>query len=460
MRNPLIRVWRKPGRGGFVWLENRLPMLRRHPGYGIMFSAFLIAVVGVLGALFPDLPPFLPLYPVVLLSAFIGGRYGGILAWAVCSLLGAYHLSQTEGFPAEWGYVTILGFSGVCALIVFIVDLLDRAIRRLEFERYRLALALKAANLATWEISPDGQMRWDENFYHMVGLDRERDQPSTARFLALVHPDDRSRLLEAKNRMDSGEMPLQREEYRLTRPDGRMIWLENYHATAKGESKHFIGIMQDISARKHYERRIKGLMRELAHRVKNQYAVILAMVRETNKHARTPQEFESLLQARIAALARSHDLLVHGEWESADLKGLLATHVEAFGLAERLDAEGPPVALSTTAAQHFGMAFHELCTNAVKHGAFSVPEGRVWVRWDVRQGEEEESFALTWRELNGPPPQQRNGKPGFGSKVLNQLMPMAISGKSETELAPEGLIWKVTGRISALRSGDAWELQS
>lgn len=452
MRNPLIRDW-KPGRGGFVWLENRLPMLRRHPGYGITFSVALVAAVAMLGELLPDLPPFLPLYPVVLLSAFIGGRYGGILAWAACSLLGAYHFSQAEGFPGKWGYATIIGFSAVCALIVFIVDLLDQAIRRLEFERYRLALALKAANLATWEINPDGRMRWDENFYQMVGLDRERDAPSTARFLALVHPDDRSRLLEAKSRMDSGEMPLQREEYRLTRPDGRMIWLENYRATAKGESKHFIGIMQDISSRKHYERRIKGLMRELAHRVKNQYAVILAMVRETNKHARTPQEFESLIQARIAALARSHDLLVHGEWESADLQGLLVAHVEAFGLADRLEAGGPSVALTTMAAQHFGMAFHELCTNAVKYGAFSVPDGRVWVRWEVREdGEQEDSFVLTWRELNGPPPEPRNDSPGFGSKVLNQLMPMAISGKSETELTPAGLIWKVTGRLGALRS--------
>ena len=43
-------------------------------------------------------------------------------------------------------------------------------------------------------------------------------------------------------------------------------------------------------------------MREVAHRVKNKYAVIMAMVRETSKQARSPREFESLIQARISAL--------------------------------------------------------------------------------------------------------------------------------------------------------------
>lgn len=436
-----------------MWIDKRLPMLRQHPGYGILVSAGLVASVIVLRVIFPDLPAFLPLYPVVLLSAFIGGRNGGILAWAACTALGAYYFSQTDGFPGHWGYLTIFGFAAVCALIVFIVDLLDRAIQRLEFERNRLDLAFKAANLAAWELHPDGRLRWDENFYHMVGLDPRKDPPSTERFLAMVHPEDRTRMFEARNRMNKGEQPVLKEEYRLTRPDGRMVWLENYRAAVKSEPNHFIGITQDISSRRGYERRIKGLMRELAHRVKNQYAVILAMVRETNKQARTPREFENLIQARIAALARSHDLLVHGEWESADLETLLVAHIEAFGLSDRLEAEGPPVALSAMAAQYFGMAFHELCTNAVKHGAFSVPDGRVRVRWDAQEGEQQENFVLTWQEVNGPPP-QKSDNPGFGSKVLNHLMPTAISGVSETDLAPSGLIWRVKGRLASLQSND------
>jgi two-component sensor histidine kinase len=83
------------------------------------------------------------------------------------------------------------------------------------------------------------------------------------------------------------------------------------------EGRHFIGIIQDVTRRKKTEKRMTTLMRELAHRVKNQYAVILAMIRETNNQAKSPQEFETLIRERIIALSRSHDLLVHGEWEAS-----------------------------------------------------------------------------------------------------------------------------------------------
>jgi PAS domain S-box-containing protein len=437
-----------------VWIDKRLPSLRRHPAYGVAASCGLILAAILLKLIFPDLPSFLPLYPVVLLSALLGGRAGGIIAWIACTILGTYYFAQTNAFATAWSYSIIAGFSAVCALIVFVLDLLDRSIRRLELERNRLDLALQAANLATWELHSDGRLHWDDSFYRMVGLDPAQAPPSTERFLSMIHPDDRARMQHARDRMNRGKSPPQRDEYRLTRPDGRLIWLENYRAGTKGDSQHFIGITQDISARKRYERRINALMRELAHRVKNQYAVILAMVRETNKQARSPAEFENLLQARISALSRSHDLLVHGEWESADLKDLLVAHIEAFGLAERLAASGPAISLSAMAAQYFGMAFHELCTNAVKHGALSVPQGRVQVSWEIHGGEAEHDFTLTWQEIGGPAIGQAESA-GFGSKVLNHLMPAAISGKSQTEMVPQGLIWRLNGRLAAMRSSDA-----
>jgi two-component sensor histidine kinase len=42
-------------------------------------------------------------------------------------------------------------------------------------------------------------------------------------------------------------------------------------------------IARDSTATKENEHRIRMLMREVNHRVKNQYSVILSMIRETNK---------------------------------------------------------------------------------------------------------------------------------------------------------------------------------
>lgn len=418
--------------------------MRRHPWYGVVASMGLIATAVVLKLIFPQLPPFLPLYPVVLLSAFVGGRRGGIIAWAACTALAIYYFktSGNDSYPGIWGNLAVFGFAAVCALIVFIVDLLDNAVQRLQHERNRLKLALEAANLAIWEMDAEGKLHWDESLFRMVGLDPAKEPPPADRFLAMVHPDDRARMLEARKLMDKGNRPSPRDEYRLTRPDGQMIWLENYRAEVKDGVRHFIGITQNITGRKRDERRIKSLMRELAHRVKNQYAVILAMVRETGKQAADPVEFERLVQERIAALSRSHDLLIHGEWESADLRELLIAHVGAFGLSDRLDVSGPVVSLTATAAQYLGMAFHELSTNAAKHGAFSQPEGRVAVDWSIGPSTTEPMFTLAWRESGGPRPEDPEAH-GFGWKVLQRLTPAALSGHAKTDFTPKGLTWTI-----------------
>src|SRR5262245_27970579 len=340
----------------------------------------------------PGMQPFLTLYPAVLLSAFVGGRKAGLASFVACTGLSIYFLTNSGSGESTgiWRVAAVVGFMIVCGLILFVVDLLDKSIQRLELERQslqherrRLEFAFKAADMASWEIKPDGQLTWDDNFFRLVGLNPSKDAPSAERFLAMVHPEDRARMQEARNRMTQGEPPPTRDEYRLFRPDGRMIWLENHRVSVDREGKHFIDITQDITRRKKAEKRNTMLMRELAHRVKNQYAVILALIRETKKQARSPEDFETLIRSRITALSRSHDLLVHGEWERADLHELIVAHLDSFGARDRLATEGPEVLLSPTAAQYIGMAVHELATNAAKHGAFSVPTGRINVTWSL-----------------------------------------------------------------------------
>src|SRR3546814_9265030 len=59
-----------------------------------------------------------------------------------------------------------------------------------------------------------------------------------------------------------------------------------------------------------------------------------------------------------------------------------------------------PISLS------LGMALHELATNAVKHGALSVPEGRVEVTWSVTNASDPR-VTLDWIEIGGPRSEER-----------------------------------------------------
>jgi len=446
-----------------VWIDRRLPSLRRHPAYGFMAAAAFVLIAAAIKLVLPGLPPFLTLFPAVLLSAFVGGRKPGLAALLVCTGLAVYFLmtSGREDSSRIWAITAVTGFIIVCGAILFIVDLLDQSIQRLErerqalqLERRRLELAFKAADMGSWEFRPDGQLSWDDNFYRLIGLDPAKDTPSAERFLSMVHPEDRARLSAARSRMKQGDPPPPRDEYRLYRPDGRMIWLENHRISVDWDGRHFIGITQDITRRKKAEKRITMLLRELAHRVKNQYTVILAMIRETSKQTRSPGEFEALIQARIAALSRSHDLLVNGE--GTDLHGLIIAHLDSFGVRDRLETHGPQVLLSAMAAQYLGMAFYELATNATKHGAFSMPEGRVSVTWSLAGDPDARALTLRWEETGGP---KVDGKPpaGFGTKVLEQLAPSAVHGKASVECRASGLVWELRAPQSGFEGTQSFD---
>ena len=103
----------------------------------------------------------------------------------------------------------------------------------------------------------------------------------------MVHPEDREKMREARRLMDSGLEPRARDEFRLTRPDGKMLWLENHRTSDPAQKGFYIGIIHDITQRKNAEERVDLVLNELAHRIKNQYAVIIKIAKDTYQQAET-----------------------------------------------------------------------------------------------------------------------------------------------------------------------------
>lgn len=206
-------------------------------------------------------------------------------------------------------------------------------------------------------------------------------------------------------------------------------------------------IARDITGRREAERRISTLMGELTHRVKNQYAVILSMLRETGRHVDSLDEFERLIRQRVIALSRSHDLLVSGKWVGATLHDLVSAQLEAFASKKVLAMDGPPVLLSPTAVQYLGMAFHELATNAVKYGALATSEGRIEVVWETSDAH----LHLVWRELISTNADAGVSR-GFGSTVLERIAPAAVSGTGRISFEESGLTWTLDAPMEAIEA--------
>ena len=195
------------------------------------------------------------------------------------------------------------------------------------------------------------------------------------------------------------------------------------------------------------ETEVRFLMRELAHRSKNQMTVIAAMAKQTARGADSVPEFVASFEKRIFGLARSTDLLLANGVAGVDLEELLTQQIDPFCAldGERVEIGGPPLRLNTQAAQILGMAAHELATNAAKYGAFVGDDGRLRVNWEKKGG----VLSFSWREhvaALGQRPERR----GFGTTVLESMVGTSLGAEVRRTLHEDGIEWDFEIPLEAL----------
>jgi two-component sensor histidine kinase len=190
--------------------------------------------------------------------------------------------------------------------------------------------------------------------------------------------------------------------------------------------------------RQQAETEVRFLMRELAHRSKNQMTVISAMAKQTARGADSVPEFVQNFEKRIFGLARSTDLLLANGAVGVDMKELVTGQLDPFKPQDpaRLTLEGPSIRVNMQAAQILGMAVHELSTNAVKYGALKSNTGTLSVTWEL----DGLTLNLRWRETVTPftPPSERRG---FGTTVLESMVGRSLGAEVKRTIHDDGLEW-------------------
>ena len=93
--------------------------------------------------------------------------------------------------------------------------------------------------------------------------------------------------------------------------------------------------------------------------------------------------FQTEFDARLNSLSASHELLARQNWQSIPIADLVRSQLAFVNGhdATQIAIEGPALQLSASLAEYLGLALHELATNAMKHGALSVPGGKIHVVW-------------------------------------------------------------------------------
>ena len=237
-------------------------------------------------------------------------------------------------------------------------------------------------------------------------------------------------------------------EYRILKADGQVCWLSGYGRVldrqSDGRAHRLINVATDVTERKTAEAHQRFLMQELSHRSKNLLSIVQAIADQTLRDCKGLNEFQQRFDGRLRGLAASNTLLARGDWRGSSLSALIELQLAPFVdlKSPQIEIHGSKVDLTAEAAQAIGLALHELATNAVKHGALSVPNGRLAISWEIDQTPNAEGFKLNWRERGGPLVTAPK-RTGFGHVVIKRMVEQAVQGAVELSFAREGLQWSL-----------------
>lgn len=220
-------------------------------------------------------------------------------------------------------------------------------------------------------------------------------------------------------------------------PGVKRWWHEKYYPVLdKSSAVTAIGaVVEEITERKAAENILRLSATELRHRIKNLMSVVICLANQTFDGDEMSQRRDDF-EGRLRALDQANNMLGdESAWWASELGALIVRVFQDKTTPDRFSIDGPEAWLAPRMTMALNMTLHELITNAIKYGALSQESGHVAVAWTIEEpgGEVE----LHWRESGGPAVQAPS-KRGFGSRLIEQLLP-SEGGTATIEFEPDGV---------------------
>jgi len=318
--------------------------------------------------------------------------------------------------------------------------------------RARLAAIVESSFDAIVSKDLDGTVRtWNSAAERMFGYSAEEMVGRSILTIIPTHLHDEEQDLLQRLRKGKRIEPF---ETVRQRKDGSYITVSLTISPIRNSKGRIIGaskVARDITSAKDRERQIRLLLREVNHRVKNHYAIILSMIRQSRSEETEPAAFQRDLENRIWALSASHDLIASADWQATDLRGLVEKQIEAFHAEEVCGISGPDIALAPAAIENLGMAIHELALHSSKGGVLRAGNGAISITWELAPSPAGLAFSMLWDERLGPEDRDYQlPQSGFGAVVLKRTVPQSLNAKVESAHGDGFVRWRLVGPAERL----------
>jgi len=186
--------------------------------------------------------------------------------------------------------------------------------------------------------------------------------------------------------------------------------------------------------------RLGIVVQELNHRMRNILGLVRSISRQSVEKGGTIENYVESLEHRILALSKANDLLTRSAHTSVGLKTLLEQIIPPLcANPNNIHLDGADIRLNPEITPTIVLIIHELSTNALKYGALSISQGKLFVSWNFT----DEGLDLLWKEKDGPKVKLPSKK-GFGTSIIQNAISYEFGGYSSIAYEEDGLEAKVT----------------
>lgn len=325
----------------------------------------------------------------------------------------------------------------------------------------RFRMLLEGIPQLVWRAIDRGRWSWASPQWTEFTGQAEQDSHGWG-WLDMVHPDDREAARAAWDRtVSTGSFSV---EYRLRMiADGRYRWFATRATPVRneaGEVVEWLGTSTDVDDLRQLQRQQQILLGELQHRVRNSLAVIRSIARRTAETSDSVEQLSMHLEGRLDAFARIQSAFTSNPTGGLDLQTIVIDELMAHIVweGEHSHVEGPAIRLQPKAGETLALAFHELASNAVEHGALTVPHGMVRVSWRVEAGNGgQDQLVIGWDEDRPGSPLSLPTHRGFGTDLLECTLAYELDAETSLDFRPSGLFCTIAMPLTsdiARQAGD------